>query len=707
MRSARARSGLCRLVAQATLRALPLDAATAGAHVERLAAACRGRFALPDAQGQGLQVRVGDARAGAAGAAAALQGGPASNGAARGGRAGLGSDARLDAGAAVGHILAAPAVTRGDAHGEGGPDTSGRESSWAGDRGSVGSAAPHTGSPMRARAHREHLRPAAEAYGGFAADSGPQAGGAAGRPAPAPGEGCDAGPGLPGLRPAGTGAAPAQPAGALATGDDPLGAGAMFGSPAQPVGRAEATVGPSRVLPPSAAVDPLPAEEPGLPSGMQPAASAAAGSEAWTGGGAAEPAPCGSALAAERPAELRRLQACSRADSSAQAPTSSTAGEAGLRDGHAAGGGGNSGGGNSGVAAAGGPSGPGEPSCSSRDDEHGGSGGGGGDEYEVLDPQTLQRVGSDASELDYAAADPAQPRRGLRRFRPSVAASGPGHGPSTDPDAGGGADRFGPAPGSFRIRSADGEGPLGLGPGVQAAPADAPAALAAGRRRLFSEPSAAASAVRSWDAAGGAAAERASELGGAEAGGGLLEGLPGSLPADVPPRGPVGRRLTDIFAGLEAGRGAGSDPALFSAGASADWSGSGGGRMSGHVPKGPDQVSPADGAAALASSTGVKMEDGSMVRAPDQAPSGVHEAFGVGEDHSALAAPGQAAEQGPGLQRPALAGSGPERVGVSIAGEQGVELHTEPRMTDVEAASAASSATARGGALRESWDLGS
>ena len=687
--------GACWLVAQATLRALPLDPATLGLHVERLAAACRGRFALPEAQGQGSQLRVGDARAGAAGAAAPLGGAPASNGATRGGRAGLGSDAALNAGAAAGHILAAPAVTPDDAYGEGGPETTGKEAARADGRGSIVPAAPHTGSPSRARAHPEHLRPAAEAYGGFADGLGPQAGGAAGCPAWAPGEGSDMGPGFAELRPAGTGAAPAQPAGALAMGDDPLGAGAMFGSPAQPVGRTEATVGPSGVLPPSAALDLLPADGPELlPSGMQPAASTAADKEARTRGGAAEPAPHGSGLAAERPAELRQPPACGRAGGSAQAPASRSAGEAAPWDWDATGGGEHSD-----VAAAGGTRGPGEASRSSRGSDRGG---GSGDEYKALDTQALQRAESDASELDYAAADPAQPRRGLRRFRPSVAASGPDPDPSTDPDAGGGADPFGPAPGSFRIRSADGEGPLGLGPGLPATPADAPAALMVGRRRLFSEPSAAASAERSRDAAGGAAAEHASEAGGAAAGGGLLEGLPGSLPADVPPRGPVGRRLTDIFAGLEAGRGSGSDPALLSAGASAGWSGSGGERMSEHVPKRPDQVSPADDALALASSVGVESEGGSMARAPDQAPSGSHEALRVRVDHSVVEASGHAAEQGPGSLGPALAGGDPERDGV-----QGLELHTEPRMTAAEAASAASSAAAQGRALRESWDLGS
>ena len=691
-------SGACWLVAQATLRALPLDPATAGAHVERLAAACRGRFALPEAQGQGSQLRVGDACAGAAGAAAPLGGAPASNGAARGGRAGLGSDAALNAGAAAGHILAAPAVTPGDAAGEGGPETTGRGAARADGRGSVGPAAPHTGSPSRARAHPEHLRPAAEAYGGFADGSGPQAGGAAGRPAWAPGEGLDMGPGFAELRPAGTGAAPAQPAAALAMGDDPLGAGAMFGSPAQPVGRAEAAAGPGGALPRSAALGLLPADGPELaPSGMQPAASPAADWETRTRGGAAEAAPHGTALAAERAAELRPPPASGRAGGAAQAPAGRFAGEAAPWGGHAAGGGEHSD-----VAAAGGAFGPGEASRSSRSSD---CGGGSGDEYKALDTRALQRAESGASELDYAAADPAQPRRGLRRFRPSVAAGGPGPDPSTDPDAGGAADPFGPAPGSFRIRSADGEGPLGLGPGLPATPADAPAALMIGRRRLFSEPSAAACAERSQDAAGGAAAEHASEAGGATAGGGLLEGLPGSLPADVPPRGPAGRRLTDIFAGLEAGRGSGLDPALLSAGASAGWPGSGGERMSEHVPKRPDPGSPADGALALASSVGAESEGGSMARAPDQAPSGSHEAVGVWVDLSAVEVSrvsGHSAEQRPGSLGPALAGTDPERDGV-----QGLGLQAEPRMTGVEAASAASSAAAQGRALRESRDLGS
>lgn len=668
--------------------------------MERLAAACRGRFALPDAQGQGLQPRAGDARAGAAGAAAPLQGAPASNGAAWGGRAGLGLDARLDAGAAAVHILAAPAVTAGIAYGEGGPETAGMEASRAADRGSVGPAAPHTGSPTRARAHPEHLRPAAEAYGGFAAGAGLQAGGAAGRPARAPGEGPDAGPGFAERRPAGTGAPPAQPPGARAMGDDPLGAGAMFGSPARSVGRAEAPAGPSGVLPPSAAVDPLPAEEPGLPGGVQPAASDATGSEARSGGGAGEPAPHGSALAAEWPAELRRPPALGRAGDSAQAPAGSAAGVAGLWEGHAA-----RDRGHSGVAAAGGARGPGEASCSSRDSDCGDGGGGDGAfEDKALDTRALQGADSEASELDYAAADPAQPRRGLRRFRPSVAAGGAGPDPSIDPNTGGGADPFGPAPGSFRIRSADGEGPLGLGLGLSATPADAPAALAAaaGRLRLFSEPAAAASAERSWDAADGAAAERASEAGGAAASGGLLEGLPRGLPADVPPRGPVGRRLTDIFAGLEAGRGLVSDPTQLSAGVSADWSGSGGERVSEHVPKVPDQVCPADCAATSASPADPEIEGGSMAREPDQARSGSHEASGVIEDHSMVGPSGRAVAQGPGSTGSALALGGPKR-----DGEQGLELHTEPRVTLVDPASAASIAAAQRGALRESWDLGS
>ena len=600
--------------------------------MERLAALCRGRFALPDAHTQGSGFRFGDAHAGVAGAAAPLHSAPASNGAAASRRAEAGG------GAAAGHILAAPAATWGAAYRQDEPGTFVGDLTGAADRASGGPAAPRAGSPTRARVHPERLQPAAEAYDSFAAATGPPG------QAPGGGPGADAGGAAP--RPGGSGASHAQPPTAPTLDDDPLGAGAMFGSPARPAGRAEADVGVTDVLPLSGAADPLPGEAPRPPPATQPAASLAAGSEALNGDGAAEPAPDGSAPAAERPWDLRHAQACSSAGDLAQAPANSTAGEAGCWDGHAA-----AFRGHGGVAEAGGTSGPGEASCRFHS--------GGDGEHKPSGALALLRAESNASELNYAAADPAQPRRGLRRFRPSVTAGDPAPNPDTDPHAGGQADLFGPTPGSFRIRSADGEGPPVFGDA--ATPASAPAALAAGRRRLFSEPSVAVAARSGWDAAGESRAERASEAGGAAAGGGRLEGLPRDLPGDVPPRGPVGRRLTDIFAGLEAGRGLVSDPPLSSAGGSAAWSDAGGGGLMEHVPEGPDQASPADGAPALASATGVQAGDSSMARQPDQAPGELREALETSKDPCPVNTAGRAIGQGPGLQRAGVAVSGPER----------------------------------------------
>jgi len=492
----------------AALRALPLDPGAAASHLERLAALCRGRFA----------------QAPAAAPAAAPTAAPASNGAARLSGAGPWSGGR-DLGAIGASTRAPEPPTPRPGSSDGGGAAGGL---------GAGVAAPRAGSPTKATARAEHFASAAAAYAGAALLGGAAAGAPAGERAARGGAGAPGAGGGEGRRDAGArhadsgvAASAVMPRAPEASpGDDPLGAGAMFGSsPARPA-LAPPAAGPSAPSPglpaqpppgpsaPDSHAEPRPLADARAAGDGSAATEAASGARAYEGGrgsaAAGSSTTGGPAVDQEACAHAREDTAGDRAGGAAEGPaTDAAAGQA--------------------------PAPVREPTDEAADED-----GGGG--------APAARAASDTSELAYAAADPERARRGLRRFRPSVAG---GAGAAGDADEG----DLGPAPGSFCIPSADGGAPT-------APAADPPAQAAPGRRRLFSEPAAGLASAGAWqDGAGPAESQTA---GGACEGGARRSepaGEPSShtLPPGEAPR--LSRRLTDVFARLEARHEAGAGSA--------------------------------------------------------------------------------------------------------------------------------------------------
>lgn len=527
-----------------TLRGLPVDPATAARHLEPLAALCRGRFTDPSLGPTGARA------AAAAAPAAAAEPASAPNGTAR--RVGL-----VDAGAVAVPPAAAP--------------SSRAESDWAGSaRGDDKVRVPRAGSPTKTHMRAELLRPAAAAAYSGTTNSG--AGALAeplGRGDMRADDGAHLRSGLGSGGSADPSAAaarvPAQnPVQHPTQDDDPLGAGRLFGSPARPAARAAADPVNTLQNPDLTPHDPGSSSKPPRPG--QAGAAAAVDSRELSAGVAVR-APCTGEEAGAASSRMATETLWTEQDScgaSGSGAGSASAGDS--RDG--AGGsrdGGVSGSGDGGVCM------DGRGDDDGSQDAAGGADGGGA--YDTGGGGGVLRYVSNASELAYAAADPAQARRGLRRFQPS-AAEGAAWDPLEVPADAEGGD-LDPTSGSFCIPSADAKAVIAAAadPNVPAASLSA-ATAAPGRRRLFSEPSgsSAADAARgSWGAAGSCASQNPSGFGGPRgAGVELPEGFPAEAPADdAPRRVRLGRRLTDVFAAMEAG---GASEDLLGTGTSSTWS---------------------------------------------------------------------------------------------------------------------------------------